>query len=50
MPRWWIPEYISLAVNVATLILIALERPFNLGRVLYWAGATVLVLGLVKMR
>lgn len=50
MPKWWVPEQVSFAVNLITLVMILAERPFSLGRTLYWVGATILVAGLIVMR
>lgn len=44
------PEILALVVNLATLVMILVERPFNSGRALYWLGATVLTIGLIRMR
>lgn len=49
MIRWLRPELLPLLVNLSMLAFYLTQRS-ELGKILYWLGATILTAGLLKMR
>lgn len=43
-------EVLALILNAAILLSFVFKRPFEPGKFLYWLGATILTIGLLKMR
>lgn len=50
MQRFWSIESLALAVNVIILVGICMRQPIEPGKILYWAGGTILMVGVVLMK
>lgn len=43
-------EFLALGLNSAILLVMLFQRPWQPGKILYWLGASILTIGLIKMR
>ena len=43
-------EFVALAINGSILVAMLLRKPLEPGKILYWLGASILTIGLIKMR